>query len=142
LNQVAQKRFDTVPWWPDILGKPPVPGRDEHLEAIVIEHVKAIAAINEARGLKTIVIGQISNSRWSDPPELFSPLVKEGDAVPMVEGLKSSLKNAAASMKVKYIDPGITNFEGSDFVDEVHFAPQGSRKFASLISKEVGDYCR
>ena len=56
LNQIAQKRFDTVPWWPDILGKPPVAGRDEHLEAIVIEHVKAIAAINEARGLKTIVI--------------------------------------------------------------------------------------
>lgn len=142
LNQVAQKRFDTVPFWPDILGKPPVAGRDEHLEAIVIEHVKAIAAINEARGLKTIVIGQISNSRWSDAPELFSPLVKEGDAVPMVEGLKSSLKSAAASMKIKYIDPGITNFDGSDFVDEVHFAPQGSRKFASLISKEVGDYCR
>ncbi len=142
VNQVAQKRFDTVPWWPQILGKPPVAGRDEHLESIVIEHVQSIAAINKARGIKTIVIGQISNSRWSDPPELFSPLVKEGDAVPLVEALKTTLKDAAASIGVKYIDPGIANFEGSDFVDEVHFAPQGSRKFASLISKEVGDYCR
>ncbi|HLJ26271.1 MAG TPA: hypothetical protein VKY85_06140 [Candidatus Angelobacter sp.] len=142
VNQVAQKRFDTVPYWPQILGKPPVAGRDEHLEAIVIGNVKTIAAMNAARGIKTIVIGQIANSLWSDPPLLFSPLVKEGDAVPLVEGLKSALKGAAVSIGVKYIDPGIKNFEGSDFVDEVHFASRGSKKFASLISKEVGDYCR
>jgi hypothetical protein len=142
VNQIAQKRFDTVPLWPQILGKPPVAGRDEHLEAIFIEHVKTIAAINKARGIKTIFIGQISNSRWSDPPLLFSPLVKEGDEVPLVEGLKSILKDTAASIGVKYIDPGIANFEGSDFVDEVHFDSRGSRKFALLIAKEVGDYCR
>ncbi len=141
VNQVAQKRFDTIPYWPQILGKPPVAGRDEHLEAIFTEHVKTIAAINAARGVKTIFIGQISNSRWSDPPMLFSPLVKEGDAVPLVEGLNSVLKSAAASVGAKYIDAGITNFEGSDFIDEVHFVAPGARKFASLISKEVGDYC-
>jgi hypothetical protein len=43
---------------------------------------------------------------------------------------------------VKYIDPGMANFEGSDFVDSVHFAARGSRKFAALVSKQVGDYCK
>jgi hypothetical protein len=141
-NGLAMRRFDTVPQAPRIFGKPPVAGPDEHLEAIFIEHIKTIVAINEARGIKTIFIGQILNRRWSDPPRVGMPLVKEGDLVPLVERLKSILKSTSASIGAKYIDPGTTNFEGNDFLDAGHFAAQGSRKFAALVSKEVGDYCR
>lgn len=141
-NGLAMRRFDTVPQAPKIFGKPPVAGPDEHLEAIFIGHIKTIVAINEARGIKTIFIGQILNRRWSDPPRVGMPLVKEGDLVPLVERLKSILKSTSASIGAKYIDPGITNFEGNDFLDAGHFAAQGSRKFAALVSKEVGDYCR
>jgi hypothetical protein len=69
-------------------------------------------------------------------------MVKEGKDVPLVEHLKSILKDTAASMGTKYIDPGITNFRGSDFSDDEHFAVLGARKFAALVSKDVGDYCR
>jgi lysophospholipase L1-like esterase len=142
VNAIAVKRFDTVPLPPKILGKPPVAGPDEQLEAIFIDHVKSIAAINKARGVKTIFIGQILNLRWPDTPSYYEPLVKAGDNVPLMERLKSILRDTAPSSGAKYIDPGINNFEGSDFVDGGHFSAAGAKKFAALVSGEVGDYCR
>lgn len=140
-NAMAVKRFDTVPLHPRDPGHGAVAGGDERLEAIFIDHVKTIAAINDARGIKTIFIGQILNRKWPVTPR-YVPLIKDGEFVPLMERFKSLLKNAAASMPAKYIDPGVTNFAGSDFVDEGHFGASGARKFASLVSKEVGDYCR
>lgn len=140
-NAMAVKRFDTVPLHPTETGQAPVAGSDEHLEAIFIEHVKTIAAINEARGIKTVFIGQILNRDWPVTPR-YVPLIKNGDFVPLMERFKLLIKSAATSIPAKYIDPGITNFEGKDFVDEGHFAASGARKFAALVSKEVGDYCQ
>jgi lysophospholipase L1-like esterase len=141
-NALAVKRFDTVPLPPKILGKPPVAGPDERLEAIFIEHIKSIAAINRVRGIKTIFIGQILNRRWPDRPNYYEPLIEEGDNVPLMERLKSMLSGTAASIGAEYIDPGIKNFEGSDFVDGGHFAASGAKKFAALVSGKVGDSCR
>lgn len=140
-NAMAVKRFDTVPLHPRETGHGPVAGGDEHLEAIFIDHVKTIAAINQARGIKTIFIGQILNRNWPVTPR-YVPLIKDGEFVPLMERFKSLLKSAATSMQTKYIDPGVTNFAGSDFVDEGHFAPSGAKKFALFVSKEVGDYCK
>jgi lysophospholipase L1-like esterase len=141
-NALAVKRFDTIPLPPKLIGKPPASGPDEHLEAIFIDHIKSIAAINQARGIKTIFIGQILNRRWSDSPSYYEPLVKKGDNVILMERLKSMLSSTAASIGAKYIDPGIEKFDGSDFVDGGHFAPAGAKKFAALVAGEVGDYCR
>jgi hypothetical protein len=141
LNAMAVKRFDTLPLHPQTFGEQPVAGSDAHLEAIFVDHVKTIAAINQARSIKTIFIGQILNRNWPITPH-YVPLIKQGEFVPLMERFKSVLKSAVASMPAKYIDPGITNFAGNDFVDEGHFAASGARKFATLVSKEVGDYCR
>lgn len=143
INDLAVRRFDSVPSPPELVGKPPVAGPDEHLEDIFLKHIKAIAAINKARDIKTIFIGLILNRSWpGSPPDDWMPLVKEGDEVPLTERLKSILKNAVASIGAKYIDPGIANFEGSDFVDDAHFSARGSSKFAALVSEQVGDYCK
>ena len=75
-------------------------------------------------------------------PSDFQPLIREREFVPLVERFNSILKSTAALSSAKYIDPGIMNFAGSDFVDTGHFATPGARKFAALISREVGDYCR
>jgi hypothetical protein len=142
-NALAMRRFDSIPLPPKLLGQSPVAGRDERLEAIFTEHIKTIAAINEARSIKTIFIGQIFNRSWSaDIPGKFLPLVRVEDIPLLVERFKLILKDAAALNGVRYIDAGIANFEGSDFVDPVHFAARGSRKFAALVSKQVGDYCQ
>ncbi|MBZ5521503.1 MAG: SGNH/GDSL hydrolase family protein [Acidobacteriia bacterium] len=141
-NALAVKRFDTIPLPPKLLGKPPVSGPDEHLEAVFIDHIKSIAAINKARGIKTVFIGQILNRRWSDGPNQYEPMVKEGENVPLMERLKSTLSTTADSIGAKYIDPGVQNFDGSDFVDGGHFAAAGTRKFAKLVAGGIGDYCR
>ena len=142
-NALAVRRFDSIPLRPELLRQSPVAGRDERLEAVFSEHIKTIAAINEARNIKTIFIGQIFNRSWpTDAFETFLPLVRVEDIPLLIERFKSILKDAAALNGVKHIDPGIANFEGSDFVDAVHFAARGSRKFAALVSKQVGDYCQ
>jgi hypothetical protein len=143
INDLAVRRFDSLPPPPQLVGRPPVAGPDEHMEAIFIEHIKAIAALNQARDVKTIFIGLILNRSWpGNHPDDWMPLVKEGDEVPLAERLKSILKKAVASTGAKYIDPGIANFDGRDFVDDAHFSARGSRKFAALVSKQVGDYCK
>ncbi len=143
-NALALRRFDSIPLLPPKpLGQSPVAGRDERLEAVFTEHIKTIAAINKARGVKTIFIGQIYNRSWPpNVPAWFLPLVRGQDIPLLVERFKSIMKDTAASIGATYIDAGIANFRGSDFVDEVHFAARGSRKFAALVSKQIGDYCK
>jgi hypothetical protein len=140
-NALAVRRFDSIAL-PRELGQSPVAGRDERLEAVFTEHIKTIAAINKGGDIKTIFIGQIYNRGW--PADLaatgFVPLVPDTNV--LVERLNSIMKDTTVSIGAKYIDAGIANFEGSDFVDSVHFAARGSKKFAALLAKQVGDYCR
>ena len=142
VNEVARNRFDTVPKHPEIVGKPPLTGTDKHLEAIFVEHIKTIAAINASRGVKTIFVGQIVNKKWPQGPNVWAPLVKRGDFPPLVARFNSVLKDATASIPAKYIDAGITNFGDGDFLDLGHFTPKGTVKFAGLISPEVANYCQ
>lgn len=141
-NDMIKDRFDTVPKVPKIFGKTPIAGSDQHLESIYVKNLKTIAAINASRGTKTIFIPQIINKDWPQGPNIWAPLVKKGDFPYLIQRFNSLLKDTAASAHAKFIDPGNANFDHKDFVDYGHFTSPGSRKFAALISKEIGDYCR
>lgn len=141
LNQAARDRFDTIPNPAKILGRPPMDGSDNRLEQIFVRNMKTIAAINSSRGIKTIFIGQIINKDYPQGANAWAPLIKKGGFPPLIERFNSLLKDTAASVHAKYIDPGVTNFEHHDFVDYSHFDVPGARKFASLISKEINSYC-
>jgi hypothetical protein len=143
-NALLVRRFDSIPMDYASAGQTPIAGRDERLEAVFAEHIKTIAAINEARGIRTIFISQIYNRSWpaSARPEFLSPLVREEDVPLLLGRFRSILKDAATLSDVKYIDAGVENFKGSDFIDPVHFATSGSRKFAALVSQQIGDYCK
>jgi hypothetical protein len=134
-NALAVRRFDSVPFAPEP-GQSPSTDGDERLSAAFAQNIKTIAAINKARGIKTIFIGQMYNKNWPDPTDL-SPFVRGEDV-----RFKSIMKDTAASTGAKYIDAGIENFQGSDFIDVAHFVARGSRKFAALIARQVGDYCQ
>lgn len=134
-NALAVRRFDSIPFAPEVM-EPPNTDRDERLEALFAQNIKTIAAINEARGIKTIFLRQMYNRNWTDPAD-FSPLMRGEDVQ-----FDSIMKDAAASAGARYIDAGIANFEGNDFIDVSHFAARGSSKFAALISQQIGDYCR
>jgi hypothetical protein len=143
LNNTAKKRFDSVPEIPGILGRRPTgSGFDERLEKIYIEHLRTLAAINGERGIKTIFIGQMINKDYPKGRDIFAPLVKAGGFPPLIARFDSIMQSTAASIPVKYIDAGNSNFVHTDFVDFAHFSPAGTRKFASLISKEVDSFCR
>lgn len=142
VNSIAKKRFDSIPEHPIILGKTPVAGSDQRLEAIFIDHIKTITAINNSRGVRTIFIGQILNKDWPQDPNVWAPLVRTEDFLPLQRRFNSLLKDTTASIPAKYIDSGSTKFEDSDFVDLGHFTSSGARKFAALISKDVGAYCQ
>src|SRR5258708_7295407 len=77
-NETAKNRFDTVYKIPNVRGKQVPPGNDSRLESIFIEHVQTIKAINDARGEKTIFIGQIINKDFPKGPNIWAPLVKKG----------------------------------------------------------------
>jgi hypothetical protein len=140
---VASNRFDSIPLPPKFPGQSPGAGRDKRLEAVFTEHIKTIAAINKARGVKTIFIGQIYDKYWPVDRYFDLPPLARGEDIPMlVERFKSIMKDTAASIGARYIDPGIANFGRTDFVDPVHLAARGSRKFAALVAKQVGDYCQ
>lgn len=142
-NDMFKDRFDTVPKVPKILGRtPPVAGNDARLEDIYRQNVKTLAAINQARGTKAIFIGQMINKDWPQGPNIWAPLVKKGTFPPLIERFNSVLKETAVSASAKYIDPGAANFGHGDFVDYAHFTASGAKKFATLISKEVGSYCQ
>lgn len=134
-NALAVRRFDSIPFAPEV-AEPPGMDRDERLEALFAQNIKTIADINAARGIKTIFLRQMYNKNWTDPGD-FSPLMRGEDVQ-----FKSIMNDIAASTGAKYIDAGLANFEGSDFIDVSHFVARGSRKFAALIAKQVGDYCQ
>jgi hypothetical protein len=141
-TELARNRFDTIPKVPKIIGRPPVAGNDKRLEAIYTEHIKTIVAINSSRGTKTVFVGQIFNKDWPKGPNIWAPLVRKGDFPPLIERFNSLMKSTSASVSAKYIDAGLANFDRDDFVDYAHFSTAGTKKFASVISKEIGEYCR
>lgn len=144
LNVLMQERFDTVPR--PLITLAVHDGVDSGLEKSFVGHIETIIAINSARGIRSIFIGQMLNrelgSRLEDR-NVFVPLVRKRDVWPLQSRFNRLLEKAAASSDTaKYIDPGIEHFTSSDFVDLGHFTADGSRKFSMLISDKVNAYCR
>jgi hypothetical protein len=148
VDRAVRKRFDSVPEPISLSGERPIAGSDSRLEEFFIEHVRAIAAINSSRGIKSVFIGQMLNrdlySSVVDPEsnDAFSTLIKNRDVWPFQERFNMLLKRTSISVGVSYIDAGIENFKYSDFADWGHFSATGSKKFAALISKQVDSDCR
>jgi len=142
---VAKRRLDTVPEIPRAHGNVRVVRSDARLERIFLEHIATIVAINNSRGVKTVFIGQMVNRYFLDRSphaKSLSEYTENRYVWPLHERFNSILKIASASIGANYIDAGIENFQNGDFADPVHFSEAGSRKFAGLISEEVGRYCQ
>jgi lysophospholipase L1-like esterase len=146
LNAVAENRFDTIPKHREIVPTVPFSGSDERLEAIFREHVRTIAAINSTRGTRPIFIAQILNKAYVPDPhegrDIWAPMLKRSDFVPLQARFNLVLQQTAMASSSRFIDPGIDNFQGSDFVDLGHFTAAGARKFARLIAEPIASYCQ
>jgi hypothetical protein len=71
----------------------------------------------------------------------WAPLVKDEDVISMVERLNVVMKEEAIKSGAAYIDVPNSGFSAADFVDNGHFSPAGSAKFANSIATEVQQNC-
>jgi hypothetical protein len=145
IHQRLKLRFDSLPEAPKFNGEP-VTGSDARLEGIYAEHISAITALNNTRGVRTVFIGQMLNrdllNKYSESRLSWLMFTRLKDWWPLQERFNAILKRTAVANGAKYIDPGIEHFKGStDFADVCHFSAAGSEKFSRLIAEEVDSYC-
>jgi lysophospholipase L1-like esterase len=134
---------ETIPLPPSYANLEPGEGADPRLEEILRRNVQSIIATNSARGTKSVFIGQVLNSTDTtyDSMNGWAPLVKDEDVIAMVDRLNVVMKEEAIKSGAAYIDVPNSGFSAADFVDNGHFSPAGSSKFANSIAAEVQQNC-
>lgn len=135
---------DTVRYFVDPYGRPPVEGDDPAVEALFERNVRSISAINRERGVVTIWVGQLLNRAQlqGDGRYGWLPLVRDRDLWPMQQRLNAVLARTAQALGDVYIDVPIDDFTDSDFVDNGHFSAAGAQRFADFLAPVVRDACR
>jgi hypothetical protein len=121
----------------------PGTGADPRLEEILRRNVQSIIALNTSRGTKSIFIGQVLNKAalTSESSDGWIPFVRDKDLIAMVTRLNSVMQAEATRLGAVYVDAQQSQFVASDFVDEGHFSPAGSQKFAKVIAPAVNQGC-
>jgi lysophospholipase L1-like esterase len=144
VNRSLEAAFDTVPFAPNFLNDPPVPGTDVRLEQIFRRNLEAIAAINKERNIVSIFVGQVLNRAKLQSKERYGwlPLVRDVDVWPLQDHFNAILKATADSIGVSSFIPPIDEFQDDDFADQGHFTAKGATKFALMITPVVKSSCK
>ena len=144
VNRSLEAVFDTVPFAPNFLNDPPVPGTDVRLEQMFRRNLEAIAAINKERNIVSIFVGQVLNRARLQSKERngFNPLIRDVDVWPLQDRFNSIVKATADSIGVSNFISPIDEFQDDDFVDTNHFSAKGSAKFALMITPIVKSSCK
>jgi lysophospholipase L1-like esterase len=144
VNRSLEAVFDTVPFAPNFLNDPPVPGTDVRLEQMFRRNLEAIAAINKERNIVSIFVGQVLNRARLQSKERngFNPLIRDVDVWPLQDRFNSIVKATADSIGVSNFIPPIDEFQDDDFVDTNHFSAKGTAKFALMITPIVKSSCK
>lgn len=117
---------------------------EDDLFRVAERNVRAIKAINDSRGIKTVFIAQILNrARLTDPTRIYGwlPFVYDGDTWPLQDRFNLFVGDLAAEIGAEFIYPSIDAFADEDFADNGHFNDPGSVKFSELVSEEVRSAC-
>jgi lysophospholipase L1-like esterase len=144
VNRSLEAAFDPVPFAPNFLKDPPVPGTDVRLEQIFRRNLEAIAAINRERQIISVFVGQVWNRAQLQSKERygFFPLVRDVDVWPLQDHFNAILKETADSIGVSNFIPPIDEFQDDDFADTNHFSIKGASKFALMITPIVKSLCK
>lgn len=142
LVRFVELAFDTIR--PGVVSGGVSGNPDERLEAIFERNVRSISAINRDRGIRTIWVGQVVNLAELDSDRIrgWAAFVRDKDMGPMIERLDRLLQKQAKEMGDVYADIPVRDFVPGDFLDEIHFSPAGSLKFARLLAPVIAHACR
>jgi hypothetical protein len=107
----------------------------------------APAAIGRTFGVRVIFIPQIVNHailRQGAPDDnrLVETYIQRRTMGQMVDFMNQDLEDAAAQSQAVFLDAVETvPWSGEDFIDTIHFAAQGSCKFAETIAPDLRRIC-
>ena len=138
---------DTVPYPSPRVDMAAAEDGNQKLKWIYQRNLATITAINQSRGVKTIVIGQMLNrdklrtGSGRKQSHGWLPFVDDRDVWKLQSEFNDLAKNSADRVGYVYIDADIDKFDSADFVDSGHFTANGAAKFASRISDEVRRAC-
>ena len=145
LSRELNSYYDTIPISPEYWKLTTTTGQDANLEYLFERNIKTLVAINQSRGVRTVFIDQVLNKEkleQSDGRYGWLPRVKDRDVWPLQERFNQVLKKTAVQLGAGFIHVDQAAFHDADFVDQGHFSPQGSKKFAEAVSGSIGAYCR
>ncbi|GEP53266.1 SGNH/GDSL hydrolase family protein [Reyranella soli] len=117
---------------------------DPAMEAIFLRNVRTISAINDQRGIKALWMGQVMNHRRLLAGDSWGwvPFLHAQDVSTLMLRLNDLLKHEAEALGDIYVDIAPQAFASDDFIDDGHFTPSGSRKFAERLAPAVASACR
>jgi hypothetical protein len=134
---------DTVPF-ASVPAAPTRTGSDATLERYYESNIRAISAINRARGIRTVWISQILNREGLDNDAMYGgfPYVLNRHIWPLQERFNEVLRATAQSLDDPYTDVPVRAFVNADFLDEGHFVATGAAKFAGFVAPDIARHCR
>jgi hypothetical protein len=144
LARFVSANVDTVRYLTDPYGREPANGSDQALESLYERNIRSISAINRARGVATIWVGQLVNREklQGDGRYGWLPLVRDRDVWPMLQRLNAILERTAKALGDIYVAVPPDAFADADFVDNGHFSASGARRFAGYLATAVREACR
>jgi hypothetical protein len=139
--------LDTLPYPSPRMDRAAAEGGNQKLKWIYQRNIATITAINQSRGVKTIIIGQMLNRDnmragvGHKKSHGWLPFVEDGDVWKLQSEFNDLVKNNADKVGYRYIDADIDKFDAADFVDSGHFTAAGASKFAGRIAEDVRRAC-
>jgi lysophospholipase L1-like esterase len=138
-----QAWLEIIPTPEDFSRRDPEGGSDIRLEQIYRSNLEAIAAIDKARGITSIFVGQVLNRAKLQNATRYGwlPLVRDIDVWPLQARFNAILKETADEAGSPELVPSVDAFQDSDFIDNGHFSPMGAEKFAEMLVPLVRANC-
>jgi lysophospholipase L1-like esterase len=103
-------------------------------------NLKSIGALCHAHGIEAIFVPQLVNRAvlTNETSYGWLPFVKDKDLPAMIDAYNRQMQAIANQLNLPFADEVIKqNFQPADFIDQGHFSPSGTAKFAEALTARV-----
>lgn len=117
---------------------------DPKLAAIYLGNMDLIATIARHQGVKPIFVPQVIDHARHATNDGYGwvPLVPYHDVPKVLDQLNEDLRRLATRIDVPFLDaPLSVQWHADDFVDDGHFNPVGTAKFADALAGSIARIC-
>lgn len=145
-NRLDNFLSGSFPWWRDNTGAGILTSQlDEKALNYFTQNMKTIITLNQARGVRTILIPQIMNFEMltEDDARPWTPFLSAKAVKQVIGEYNQTLIGLAQGEDVWALDNVLDqNWRDEHFVDEGHFTASGAEIFADAIADDVAAICR